>query len=180
MAAYGLIGQVQEIESIHHFCTSPLLPYSWFHQLDQGGGALYSDFTHFLGQVLFITGATVQAVSGEARRLIERAPVGPPIHDLRVGLIPLTPNEVEGAEWQEVDADMGYTVMARLVMPERTIASAQSRNAASRLSRRASRSGPEGVSLYRANRSGFSFPLIRRNRYRSDSVKFPKGARAKT
>src|SRR5438128_203067 len=42
LLAAGLIGQVQEIESIHHFNTSPLLSYSWFFQLSQGGGALYN------------------------------------------------------------------------------------------------------------------------------------------
>ncbi len=60
MPLSGLIGQIQEIESIHHFNTSPLSRYSWFFQLSQGGGALYNDFPHFLGQVLDIIGISVQ------------------------------------------------------------------------------------------------------------------------
>lgn len=88
LLAAGLIGQVQEVESIHHFNTSPLSPYSWYFQLSQGGGALYNDFTHFLGQVLFLTGGTLQAVSGTTRQLIDKVPVGPPIHDLRFSRSP--------------------------------------------------------------------------------------------
>ncbi len=118
LLAAGLIGQVQEIELIHHFNTSPLSPYSWYFQLSQGGGALYNDFPHFLGQILFMTGATLQTVSGTARRLIDRVPVGPPIHDLRLGFVPLHPKQAEAGAWQAVDADMGYTILARLQLPD--------------------------------------------------------------
>ena len=124
LLADGLIGQVREIEAVHHFNLSPLLPYSWFLQLDQGGGALYTDFTHFLGQILFITGGKVQAATGEARRLIERAPVGAPVHDLRLATVPLDPEQAQAGEWRAVDADMGYTVMARLQMPDGNTAGA--------------------------------------------------------
>jgi len=122
LLAAGLIGQVQEIESIHHFNTSPLSPYSWFFQLKQGGGALYNDFTHFLGQVLFMTGGKLQAVSGTARQLIEQVPVGPAIHDLRLGFVPLTPKQVEAGAWQTADVDMGYTILSRLQLPAGNIA----------------------------------------------------------
>ena len=123
LLAQGVIGKVREIEAIHHFNTSPLLPYSWFHQLGQGGGALYVDFSHFLSQVLFITGGNFQLVKGEGRCLIERAPLGAPVHDLRQGLVPMDADQASTATWQDVDADMGYTVMARLRMPEGNIAS---------------------------------------------------------
>ncbi len=117
LLAQGLIGPVQEIESIHHFNTSPLSPYSWYFQLNQGGGALYNDFTHFLGQVLFMTGGKLQSISGTARRLIDQVPVGPPIHDLRLGFIPLSPKQAERSAWQAVDVDLGYTILGRLQMP---------------------------------------------------------------
>jgi predicted dehydrogenase len=123
LLSQGLIGPVRTIESIHHFNTSPLLPFSWFHQLSQGGGALFLDFTHFLTQVLFITGGKIQAVAGEAHRLIERAPVGAPVHDLRLGLIPLDLEQAQAGAWQDVDADMGYTVLARLQMPGGNVSS---------------------------------------------------------
>jgi predicted dehydrogenase len=118
LLASGLIGQIQEIESIHHFNTSPLLPYSWFFQLNQGGGALFNDFTHFLGQVLFVTGGKPRAVSGMARRLIDQVPVSAAIHDLRLGLIPLDPKQAQASEWQGVDVDLGYSILARLQMPD--------------------------------------------------------------
>lgn len=117
LLAQGLIGPVQEVESIHHFNTSPLSPSSWFFQLDQGGGALYNDFTHFLGQVLFMTGGKLQAVSGTARRLLDQVPVGPVIHDLRLGFVPLDPKQAESGAWQTVDADLGYTILGRLQLP---------------------------------------------------------------
>ncbi len=118
LLAAGLIGQVQEIEVIHHFNTSPLSPYSWFFQLSQGGGALYTDFPHFLEYVLFITGGKLQSVGGAARRLIDRVPVGPPIHDLRLAFVPVEPAQAKTGEWQAVDADMGYTVLGRLRLPD--------------------------------------------------------------
>jgi len=117
LLATGLIGHVQEIESIHHFNTSPLSPYSWYFQLNQGGGALYNDFTHFLGQVLFMTGGKFQAISGTARRLLDQVPVGPAIHDLRLGFVPLNPKQAAAGAWQPVDADLGYTILGRLQMP---------------------------------------------------------------
>ena len=116
LLAEGLIGEVKEMEAIHHFNTSPLLPYSWFHQLQLGGGALNVDFSAFLSLILFITGGTVQSVAGEGRRLIERAPLGEPIHDLREGLVPMDPDRARAGEWRVIDVDMGYTVMARLQM----------------------------------------------------------------
>jgi len=117
LLAAGLIGHVQEVESIHHFNTSPLSPYSWFFQLSHGGGALYNDFPHFLGQVLFMTGGKLQAVSGTARQLLDQVPVGPPIHDLRVGFVPLDPKQAAASTWQTNDADMGYTILGRLQLP---------------------------------------------------------------
>ncbi len=123
LLASGLIGQVQEIECIHHFNTSPLTPASWFFQVGQGGGALYTDFPHFLGQVLFMTGGTIEAVCGAARRLIDQVPVGAPIHDFRESFTPLDPLQAASSAWQPVDADMGYTILGRLQMPAGNTAS---------------------------------------------------------
>lgn len=123
LLASGLIGQVQEIECIHHFNLSPLTPASWFFQLSQGGGALYTDFPHFLGQVLFMTGGQIGAVSGAARLLIDQAPVGAPVHDFRVSFTPLDPLQAAAGAWQLVDADMGYTILGRLHLPAGNTAS---------------------------------------------------------
>lgn len=118
LLASGLIGHIQEIEAVHHFNTPPLSPFSWFFQLNRGGGALYTDFTHFLEQVLFMTGGRLQSVCGAARQLIGQVPVGTPIHDLRLAFIPLDPQKAEAGEWRDVDADMGYTVLGRLRLPD--------------------------------------------------------------
>ena len=47
LLADGLIGPLREIEYLVHFPPSPtVMPYSWFHQLSQGGGTLNTFFTH--------------------------------------------------------------------------------------------------------------------------------------
>lgn len=123
LLASGLIGSVQEIECIHHFNLSPLTPASWFFQVSQGGGALFTDFPHFLGQVLFITGGQIEAVCGAARPLIDQVPVGAPVHDFRVSFAPLDPLQAAAGAWQPVDADMGYTILGRLHLPDGSTAS---------------------------------------------------------
>lgn len=127
LVANGLIGPIREIES--HICIafSPLLPYHWVHQLNQGGGLLNNMFTHKLGQVLHVTNAQMLAVVGEARRWLDRAPVGPTLHDCREIFNPnavLTPEQAQASEWRTVDADLSYTVLARLQMPDNSQASA--------------------------------------------------------
>lgn len=123
----GLVGTVREIEAISYSYISvvPLMPYNWFHRLEQGGGLLYNGFTHALARLLRITGGQVQSVAGQARRLIERAPVGPRIHDFRDAFGPgIDPVQAERGEWCEVDADFGYTAMLKLQLPGGQIANA--------------------------------------------------------
>ena len=69
---------------------STLLPYSWFHDLSQGGGMLNQIFTHGLAQVKFVTDGRAREVVGEARCLVPRAPVAKTIHDVfrRASLTP--------------------------------------------------------------------------------------------
>lgn len=116
LLAEGLIGQVREIEYTIHANVSPLWSYSWFHQLGLGGGGLNNGFTHQLGQVLFMTGGRVLAAAGEARRLIDRAPIGAAIHDIREGAV-IDYEQAEAGKWGEVDADFSYTVMVQVAMP---------------------------------------------------------------
>ena len=125
LIADGLIGQVREVESIAHTGDPSQMPFNWFHQLSEGGGLLNNLFTHKLGQVLHVTGGEVVAAAGEARRLIERAPVGPRVHDFRELFGPaIYQKSGEPKEWREVDADFGYTVMIKLRMPDGHIATA--------------------------------------------------------
>jgi predicted dehydrogenase len=114
---------VREIESTLHVNFSPLLPYSWFHSLALGGGALNNALTHKLDQALYIANGKVRAVTGEERRFLARAPVGEPIHDFRTLFAQrLEPDAT--TEWRAVDADMTYTVMAQIAMPDGSLASA--------------------------------------------------------
>ncbi len=124
----GLIGRVREIEYLFHADVSPLQPYSWIHQLGLGGGWLYQVFSHQLGQVRRATGATVVAATGEARSLIDKAPIGPAIHDFRDALkTTIDREQAEAGEWGEVDADQAYTVLLELQMPDGNPASAMIR-----------------------------------------------------
>jgi predicted dehydrogenase len=82
-----------------------------------GGGLLNNIFTHKLGQVLHLTGGKVTAVVGEARRLLERAPVGAAIHDIRIIFEQLVESD-ETTEWCEVNADMAYTITVQMEMPD--------------------------------------------------------------
>jgi hypothetical protein len=78
---------------------------------------LNNALTHKLSQVCYITKGQVTAATGEAKRLLERAPIGETIHDFRNSFDQIVqPNE--HTEWREVDADMAYTVMAQLQMPD--------------------------------------------------------------
>jgi predicted dehydrogenase len=124
LLADGLIGLVREIESLAFYNISPFLPYHWFHQVSQGGGLLNALFTHKLDQVLFATNGVVEAVSGEARQLIDRAPVGVEVHDFRDLLgtkMTVTPEQAAAGEWKEVNADQAYTAMIRLRMPDHRV-----------------------------------------------------------
>jgi predicted dehydrogenase len=116
LLAESIIGNVQEIESVAHLNMPALLPYSWVFDLSQGGGMLNNLFTHFLGQVLYMTDSEVLSVSGEARFLLDRAPVTEAIHDFRE----LFQSKIDLAkikEWHKVDSDTGYTVILQLQMP---------------------------------------------------------------
>jgi predicted dehydrogenase len=61
----------------------------------------------------------VKAMAGAAWRLIQRAPVGPPRHDFR-GFFQsaMDPEQARRAEWCNVDADTGYSVLLQLTMAE--------------------------------------------------------------
>ena len=116
LLAAGIIGRVREIESlIHSNIPVTRIPYCWFHRLELGGGSLNNTFTHILAQVLYATQGSVQAVAGEAGRLVEQAGVGPTIHDFRqlFGLLG-TWDPAQATAWRAVDADMAYTVNVQI------------------------------------------------------------------
>jgi predicted dehydrogenase len=116
----GAIGRLREVESVQRwFVPVATLPYCWLHQLDQGGGLLNNLFVHKLAQVLRATGGTVRAAAGEARVNADPIPIGPPVHDFRDLFGPIEGwDPAQATEWRQGDADMAYTVMAQLRMPD--------------------------------------------------------------
>jgi predicted dehydrogenase len=119
LLADGLIGKLIKIEWAQHAALFPNAPYYWLHQLDQGGGLLNQGFTHQLGVLLYVTGAKVQAASGAAHYPIDRAPIGPVLHDFReLRTVSIEPEQYNAVEWAAVDADFGFTVMLKLRLPD--------------------------------------------------------------
>jgi predicted dehydrogenase len=120
LIAQGAIGRLREVESVlRWFIPIGEMPHCWLHQLEQGGGMLNNVFVHKLAQVLRATGGVVRAAMGEARASASPIPVGPPIHDFRelFGRIEGW-NAAQATEWRQGDADMAYTVTARMRMPD--------------------------------------------------------------
>lgn len=117
LVADGAIGALTGVDVQVRMGLSPHLPYSWFHELSQGGGMLNQIFTHALAQVLFVTGGRPKDVVGEARCLVASAPVAQTIHDFRQWFVPVTDIN-EATVWRPADADTEYSAMVRLSLPD--------------------------------------------------------------
>ena len=87
--------------------------YSWAHSLEQGGGMLMNVLPHFLGQAQYVSGGVPRWVTGFAEPVIDKAPVGLPVHDFREWS-PVDAGTADGVEWNSVDADMRATVIVGL------------------------------------------------------------------
>ncbi len=111
----GAIGTPQEVECVSHYNLNPLIPFSWSHRLDAGGGRLNNNFTHKLSIVLHILDGFVTAVNGEVRNDMPDAPVVTGSHDFREreNFAP-DAAEADKLEWRTADAEWTYTVMARI------------------------------------------------------------------
>ena len=118
LVAEGALGTPLEVECMSHYDLNPLIPFGWSHQLSQGGGRLNNNVTHKLALVLHILDGRVEAVCGEARNDLHRAPVVAGVHDFRERehFAP-TPEEAAQGQWEEVDSDWSYTVLARIASP---------------------------------------------------------------
>ena len=65
-----------------------------------------------------MTRGTVTAAMGTTSCSIDRAPVGPPVHDFRqLFNAILTPDQAAAVEWRRVDVDLGFTLLLQLRMP---------------------------------------------------------------
>lgn len=124
LVAQGVIGPVREIAFTSRG-EFPPLPFGWVHELARGGGMLNNVFTHNLAQMLRVTGGTAIAGIGAATPFHKQAPVGPQIHDFRELFSPIPGwDPAQATEWRTPDADVAYTVIVEVRMPEGHIANA--------------------------------------------------------
>ena len=111
----GVIGQVGEVEGTFRRHINPLTPWSWYDSVELGGGLLHNALPHWLGILQRALGGELQAAVGETRRVRERAPFVPDIHDFRLrGSMRPTAEEAEKLEWRECDSDSGFTALLRV------------------------------------------------------------------
>jgi predicted dehydrogenase len=116
LLAVGTIGDLREIEVVDHFNFPPLMPYSWLHSLADGGGMLFNVYPHVLAQVQFVSDGRAVWATGVAERVLDRVPVGSPVHDFRTWA-PMTEAEAEDVEWRRNDADLAATVITAIELP---------------------------------------------------------------
>lgn len=111
----GAIGSVGEIEGTFRRHVAPLTPWTWYDSVALGGGLLHNALPHWLGILQRVLGGELQAAVGETRRVRERAPVVPEIHDFRLrGARRPTAEEAARLEWRDCDADSGFTALFRV------------------------------------------------------------------
>jgi predicted dehydrogenase len=111
----GAIGRVGEVEGTFRRHVNPLTPWTWYDSVALGGGLLHNALPHWLGILQRVLGGELQAAVGETRRVRERAPVVPDIHDFRLrGARRPGPEEAERLEWRACDSDSGFTALLRI------------------------------------------------------------------
>jgi predicted dehydrogenase len=115
LVAEGAIGAVGEVEGTFRRHVHPLTPWSWYDAVELGGGLLHNALPHWLGILQRVLGGDVLAAVGETRRVRERAPFVPDIHDFRERRERRpTPEEAERLEWRDCDADSAFTALLRI------------------------------------------------------------------
>jgi predicted dehydrogenase len=111
----GAIGRVGEVEGTFRRHINPLTPWTWYDSVALGGGLLHNALPHWLGILQRVLGGELQDAVGETRRVRERAPVVPDIHDFRLrGASRPTQEEAERLEWRACDSDSGFTALLRI------------------------------------------------------------------
>ncbi len=115
LIADGVIGEPREAESISHFNLDPNIPFGWSHRIEHGGGRLNNNFTHLLSIMTYVLGEKIQAVCGDARNDMPKAPVVEGVHNFAVRR-DFIPSDLDdpALKWKKADAEWSYTVMARI------------------------------------------------------------------
>ena len=103
---------------VSHFGIPPLMPYCSIHSLEQGGGVLFNAYTHFLAQAQYVSsGGLARSATGRTDGVMDRVPVGPPLHDFR-RWAPVDPAQAEAGEWRGSDADFKATVLTGIELAD--------------------------------------------------------------
>jgi predicted dehydrogenase len=113
----GAVGKLLQLDVVVHLAMSPLLPYCWLFSLEAGGGILLNAFPHILGQSRYISDGTPTSVIGHTEVVVDRVPVGPPLHDFR-SWMPVDPDQAERGEWREIDADTSATAVVGMELSD--------------------------------------------------------------
>jgi len=118
LVADGVIGEPLEVECVSHFNLERDIPYGWSHQRSEGGGRLNNNFTHKLSIVTSVIGEKIDAIMGEVRDDMGKAPIVKGVHNFKTRREHIPDNlDDPNLEWGESDVEWSYNVTARIDSP---------------------------------------------------------------
>ena len=118
LVAAGAIGEPLEVECISHFNLERDIPHGWSHQRAAGGGRLNNNFTHKLSIVTSVLGDKIDAIMGEVRDDMGKAPIVKGVHNFKTRREHIPDNlEDPNLEWGESDVEWSYNVTAKIDSP---------------------------------------------------------------
>ena len=118
LVAAGAIGEPLEVECVSHFNLERDIPYGWSHQRKAGGGRLNNNFTHKLSIVTSVIGDKIEAIMGEVRDDMGKAPIVKGVHNFKTRREHIPDNLDDPAlEWGASDVEWSYNVTAKIASP---------------------------------------------------------------
>ena len=118
LVAEGAIGEPLEAECISHFNLERDIPFGWSHRKEDGGGRLNNNFTHKLSIVTSVVGEKIDAIMGEVRDDLGKAPIVKGVHNFKTRRdhIPDDLND-PSLEWGQSNVEWSYNVTAKIDSP---------------------------------------------------------------
>ena len=116
----GKIGRLRNLELTMYKTPRIDAAYSWMHNLADGGGELNTVFTHILQAFLRLSSAKVEGVSGFAKSIISKMPMGGRFHDSRKALLSTVDLNQPDLKWVDSDADDTFYTTLDLKLPDNT------------------------------------------------------------
>lgn len=118
LVADGAIGEPLEVECISHFNLERDIPFGWSHRREDGGGRLNNNFTHKLSIVTSVVGESIQAIMGEVRDDMGKAPIVKGVHNFKTRRDHI-PDDLEdpNLEWGESNVEWSYNVTTKIKSP---------------------------------------------------------------